>query len=194
VVPKPAIITLFNLPAHPLVVHAVVVVLPLAAFGGLLIAVSPSLRRRFGVAVLLLAAAGVGLVPLATQTGAELKSVLPPNNPLIEAHQQRGDDVLPYALAFGITVVLLVIAGRLSDREHGAAQAAITAAATAQTSTAQTSTTEGTGATAAPRTWRRIALVAAALVALSGAAVTVQVVRTGHSGSTAVWGGVGTPP
>jgi hypothetical protein len=178
VVPTPAIFTIDNLPAHPLIVHAVVVLLPLAALGGLLMAASPSLRRRFGVAVLLLAAAGVGSVPLATRTGSELKSVLPPNNPLIEAHEQLGDDVLPYALAFGITVVLLVIAGRLADRERGAAQA---------------SPADGTAATATPRTWRRIALVAAALVVISGVAVTVQVVRTGHSGSTAVWDGVGVP-
>jgi len=182
--PLAAIFTIDKLPAHPLIVHAVVVLLPLSAFGGLLMAVSPWLRRRFGVAVLLLAAAGVGAVPLATRTGAELKSVLPPNNPLIEAHEQRANDLLPFALTFGITVVLLVVAGRLADRERGAAQ----------TSTAQTSTTEGDSATAPPRTWRRIALVAAALVAFSGVAVTVQVVLVGHSGSTAVWNGVGTPP
>jgi predicted membrane protein DUF2231 len=207
--PSAAIFTIDKLPAHPLIVHAVVVLLPLSALGGLLMAVSPWLRRRFGVAVLLLAAAGVGAVPLATRTGSELKSVLPPNNPLIEAHEQRGSDLLPFALTFGITVVLLVIAGRLADRERGAAQtataqksaaqastaqASTAQASTAQTSAAQTSTTEGDIATAAPRTWRRIALVAAALVAFSGVAVTVQVVLIGHSGSTAVWNGVGTPP
>lgn len=186
-VPTPAILTIANLPAHPLVVHAVVVLLPLAALGGLLMAALPSLRRRFGVAVLLLAAAGVGSVPVATRTGSELKSVLPPNNPLIEAHEQRGEELLPYALAFGIAVVLLVIAGRLADRERSTTQAATV-------STVSTvSNSEGTGATAAPRTWRRVALVAAALVAFTAVAVTVQVVRTGHSGSTAVWDGVGTP-
>jgi hypothetical protein len=174
VVPTPAIVTIADLPAHPLVVHAVVVLLPLASLGGLLMAVSPALRRRFGVAVLLLAAAGVGAVPLATRSGAELKGALPPNNPLIEAHQRLGENVLPYALTFGITVVLLVMAGRLADRERGAAEA---------------SSADSTGA---PRTWRRIAMVAAVLVAFSGIAVTVQVVRTGHSGSTAVWNGVGT--
>lgn len=188
-VPTPAILTIFNLPVHPLVVHAVVVLLPLTALGGLLMAVSPSLRRRFGIAVLLLAAAAVGAVQLAVQTGPELKSVLPPDNPLIEAHEQRGEDVLPYALAFGITLLLLVIAGRLADRERDAAQPT-----TAQPSTAQTSTAEGDTATAPPHTWRRIALVAATLVALSGVAVTVQVVLAGHSGSTAVWNGVGTQP
>lgn len=181
-VPTPAIFTIDNLPLHPLIVHAVVVLLPLTALGGLLMAVSPSQRRRFGVAVLLLAAAGVGAVPLATHTGSELKSVLPPNNPLIQAHEQRGENVQPYAQAFGIALVLLLIAGRLADRERGAAQTA-----------AQTSTAEGDAATAPPHTWRRIALVAAVLVAFSGVAMTVQLVRAGHSGTTAVWDGVGTP-
>jgi len=174
-----ALLTIGDLPAHPLIVHGVVVLLPLAALGALLMALMPSLRRRMGVAVLLLAVAGVGAVPLATRTGEELKAALPPDNPLIEAHEQRGDELLPYALAFGIAVVLLVIAGRLADRERSAAPSSTDTGGDSQAGTA-------------PRTWRRIALVAAALVAFSAVAVTVQVVRVGHSGSTAVWQGVGT--
>ena len=208
-----AILTIGDLPAHPLIVHGVVVLLPLAALGALLMALMPSLRRRLGVAVLLLAAAGVGAVPLATRTGDELKAALPPNNPLIEAHKQRGDELLPYALAFGIAVVLLVIAGRLADRERSAAQSSSEHPSSEHPSTEHPSTEHPTNeqlsteqpstgqpstggddarASAAPRTWRRIALVAAALVAFSAVTVTVQVVRVGHSGSTAVWQGVGT--
>lgn len=198
--PTPAILLIGDLPAHPLVVHLVVVLLPLAALGGLLIALLPSMRRRFGVAVLLLAAAGVAAVPIATNTGEELKSALPPNNPLIDAHQQRGDELLPYALAFGIAVVLLVIAGRLADREHSAgAQAAHSAAHSGAHSAGHSAAQSGNPPegdeaaepASARRTWRRLALVAAALVAFSAVAVTVQVVRVGHSGSTAVWDGVG---
>ncbi|HET8642555.1 MAG TPA: hypothetical protein VFM37_11495, partial [Pseudonocardiaceae bacterium] len=183
-----AILTIGDLPAHPLIVHGAVVLLPLAALGALLMALMPSLRRRLGVAVLLLAAAGVGAVPLATRTGDELKAALPPNNPLIEAHKQRGDELLPYALAFGIAVVLLVIAGRLADRERSAAHPSTEQPSTEQPSTGQPRTGQlntgqlNTGgddarASAAPRTWRRIALVAAALVAFSAVTVTVQVVR-----------------
>lgn len=207
--PTPAILLIDDLPAHPLVVHLVVVLLPLAALGGLLMALLPSMRRRFGVAVLLLAAAGVATVPIATNTGEELKSALPPNNPLIDAHQQRGDELLPYALAFGIAVVFLVIAGKLADRERGTnSQAAQSAAHAAQSgahgaqsgahaaqSGANAADPPEGGEAAEPastrRTWRRLALVAAALVAFSAVAVTVQVVRVGHSGSVAVWDGVG---
>ena len=192
--PTPAILLIGDLPAHPLIVHGVVVLLPLAALGGLLIAAMPSMRRRFGVAVLLVAVLGVAAVPLATRTGEELESTLPPNNPLIEAHQQRGDELLPYALAFGIAVVLLVIAGRLADRERGASSQATSHASSHAASQAANPAEGGEAAepVSTPRTWRRLALVAAALVAFTAVAVTVQVVRVGHSGSAAVWQGVGT--
>jgi hypothetical protein len=174
-VPTLAIFTIDGLPAHPLVVHAVVALLPLAALGGLIISLRSSWRRRFGIVVLVFTAAGVAAVPIATRTGEELKGVLPPNNQLIAEHEQLGDSLLPYALAFGIAVVLLLIAGRLADRERDAGQAP----------------TEGGEVAAAPRVWRRVALVAAALVAFTGVVTTVQVVRVGHSGATAVWDGVG---
>lgn len=40
--------TLFGLPLHPLVVHAAVVLLPLAALGAIVIAVSERARKRYG--------------------------------------------------------------------------------------------------------------------------------------------------
>lgn len=174
------LITVDGLPAHPLVIHAVVVLLPLAAVGGLVIALRASWRRRFGLAVLALTAAAVAAVPLAMKTGEQLKAALiaqlPPGVPLnqrIERHTNLGDDLLPFALAFGVAMVLLVVAGRLADREREATS---------------------TGATQVTSTWRRMAIVAAALVAFTGVAATVQVVRIGHSGSTAVWEGTVTPP
>jgi hypothetical protein len=167
------LITVDGIPAHPLLVHAVVVLLPLAALGGLVIAARASWRRRFGVAVLALTAAGVAAVPLVQKTGEQLRDALQarlpagvPLNPAIQEHANLGDGLLPFALAFGVAVVLLVVAGRLADRERDAGEPRTT-------------------------TWRRVAIVAAALVAFSGVATTVQVVRIGHTGSTAVWQGVG---
>jgi hypothetical protein len=173
------LITVYGIPAHPLVVHAVVVLLPLATLGGLVIALRASWRRRFGLAVLLVAAAGIGAVPAAKLTGEQLQAALqaglPPGqqlDPAVQTHAALGDDLLPFALVFGVALLLLLIAGRLADRERGAAQSA---EADAQVTT----------------TWRRVAVVAAALVAFTGVAATVQVVRIGHSGSAAVWQGVG---
>jgi hypothetical protein len=174
------VITVDGLPVHPLLVHGVVVLLPLAALGGLMIAARGSWRRRYGSVVLALTAAGVALVPLAATTGRQLRNGLP-ENPLVERHAQLGNTLLPFALAFGVATLLLVIAGRLADREREAVGNGREAAA---------SGTVGEAA-AVTQMWRRTAVVAAVLVALTGAATTVQLVRIGHSGSVAVWKGVG---
>jgi hypothetical protein len=231
------VITVDGLPVHPLLVHGVVVLLPLAALGGLVIAARGAWRRRFGMLVLVLTAAGVALVPLATTTGRQLKGGLP-DNPLIDRHEQLGNTLLPYALAFGVSVLLLVIAGRLADRERtadgrvspdngglagdstaagGAAAGGTAAGGTAVGRTAVGGTAaggaavggagrggmvdddagddgsgaDGVGGAGITRTWRRTAAAAAVLVALTGTATTVQLVRVGHSGSVAVWKGVG---
>jgi hypothetical protein len=98
-----------GVPAHPLIIHAVVVLLPLAALGSLLLAIRPAWRRRFGVVVLLITAAGVGAVPLAVATGEQLQAVLPGGNPLILEHVRRALTLQPYAIAFGVLVLATVL-------------------------------------------------------------------------------------
>jgi len=191
------LIDIGGIPAHPLVVHAVVVLLPLAAISATLIALAPRWRRRYGWPVLVLTALAVATIPLAKTTGDQLRAALAGvQNPLIDEHQQLGDQMLPFGLAFGVAVLVLLVAGRLADRERAAEAAAPVhaAATTGAGSTADTSDAEpGNTAEAPPvsRTWRRIAVVAAALVVTTATASTVQVVRVGHSGSAAVWEGVG---
>ena len=58
---------------HPLVVHAVVVLLPLAALGVVALAVRPAWRGRFGVLVVVIAALATAAVPLATDSGESLE-------------------------------------------------------------------------------------------------------------------------
>lgn len=207
------LITVDGIPAHPLVVHAVLVLLPLAAVGGLVIALRAAWRRRFGYVVLALTVVAVAAVPLATTTGEELQTALAlPDNQLIQKHANLGDELLPFALAFGIAVLLLVVTGRLADRERAAALAGTSAAADTPEPAHEpepahapepadgvepADRSEPADRVDAPATagvsnlWRRTAIVAAALVAFTGVAATVQVVRIGHSGSAAVWQGVG---
>ncbi|TQM80766.1 hypothetical protein FHX81_3114 [Saccharothrix saharensis] len=165
------LVTIFGLPAHPLLVHAVVVLLPMAAAGAAAMAVVPRWRQRYAWPLLGVTLLGVGSVPLAQWAGDQLyvhfESL---GNPLIQRHRDLGNDLLPFALGFGVVVVALLVAGRLADRERAAAAED----------------------PAVPKTWRRIAVVVAVLVIAAGAAATVQTVRIGHSGSTAVWDGIGT--
>jgi uncharacterized membrane protein len=105
------VLAVAGLPLHPLVVHAVVVLLPLAALGAILLAAGPVWRRRFGVPLLLLAVAGVGAVPVATWSGEQLQAALPGPNPLILEHQARGDTLLPFAAGFLVLLAVAVLAG-----------------------------------------------------------------------------------
>jgi hypothetical protein len=160
------LVTIDGLPAHPLLVHAVVILLPLAAVCAAALAVRPRWRQRYAWPVLGLTLLGVGAVPLAQEAGEQLYAKLATlDNPLIERHAELGNDLLPFALGFGVSVVLLLVAGRLADRERVAAEES----------------------TDVPKTWRRIAIAVSVLVIAAGAASVVQTVRIGHSGSTAVY-------
>ncbi|MCP2262382.1 hypothetical protein LX15_006119 [Streptoalloteichus tenebrarius] len=172
--------TLDGIPLHPLVVHAVVVLLPLAAVGAIAAAARQAWRRRYGPAVLAVTALAVLATPIAQRTGEQLRTPLTAvaPNPLIARHEELGRQLLPVALGLGVALVLLLVAGRLADRERTADQAGRTAPA-------------DDAPVAVPRTWRRIALGAAVLVVVLAVATVVQVVRAGHSGSVAVWQGTG---
>ncbi|NUT93415.1 MAG: hypothetical protein HOY78_15475 [Saccharothrix sp.] len=164
------LVTIFGLPAHPLLVHAVVVLLPLSAVIAAALAVVPRWRQRYAWPLLGLTVLGVGAVWPAQEAGEQLEARLASlENPLIQRHAELGNDLLPFALGFFVVVVALLVAGRLADRERTAAA----------------------DDTTVPKTWRRISVVVAVLVIAAGAATTVQTVRIGHSGSTAVWTGVG---
>jgi hypothetical protein len=162
-------LTIDGLPLHPLLVHAVVVLLPLAALSSIAIALVPSWRRKYAWPVLGVTLAGVAAVPVAKQAGEDFQAALESKvgpNPAIQAHAELGDMLLPIALGFGVAVIALLVAGRLADRERSA----------------EAPTT---------KTWRVISVVVSVLVVLVAIGTVYQTVRTGHSGSTAVWSGVG---
>jgi uncharacterized membrane protein len=64
--------SLFGLPAHPLVVHAAVVLVPLAAIGTIVIAVWPTARRRIGWIVAAIGVIGFFFTFLAKESGEAL--------------------------------------------------------------------------------------------------------------------------
>ena len=62
----------FGLPLHPLVVHAVVIVVPLAAIGALLLVVLPRLRPAYGWLTVGFAVAGAASAIVARVSGQAL--------------------------------------------------------------------------------------------------------------------------
>ncbi len=100
-----------GLPVHALVVHAVVVLLPLAALGTLAITLRPPWRLRYGPLVAAAGLATVVLVPVATASGEELEGrVGDPGR-----HAALGDQLIWFAvpllvLSTGIVVLELLAA------------------------------------------------------------------------------------
>src|SRR3954463_6941040 len=68
--------TIFGIPLHPLVVHATVVVVPLAALTSVLAVAWPRFRRWFGWGSPVVAALALALDPLSTQSGDSLEHAL----------------------------------------------------------------------------------------------------------------------
>ena len=80
----------FGLPLHPLVVHAAVVLIPLASLGVLVVVVSARARERFGWLTAAFAAAAAGAAITARLSGEALAQSLGGIGPLIASHRQWG--------------------------------------------------------------------------------------------------------
>jgi uncharacterized membrane protein len=161
--------TIFGLPVHPLVVHGVVVLLPLAGLGVVAISLVPSWRRRYGVLVVLLAAAATAAVPVATRSGQELAERV--GEP--ERHADLGSMVIWYAVPMLLLVGALVWLDRRQPqpaRGYAASGAARNSGSTARTSMQS----------------RLVLLVAGLSVVAAVGAITLTVL-TGHAGSKAHW-------
>lgn len=163
----------FGIPAHPLLVHAIVVLVPLAAIGVVLCAVWPAARRRLVVATVLLALATVVLTPLVTESGEELEEQVP-RSELVHEHAESGEQALGYVLAL---LVGAVAVGAL--------------AATDRWGRVDDDGTTTLGGRPVGRSARRALGATAVAVALLASATSVYgIVRIGHSGAEATWHGV----
>ncbi len=106
----------FGLPLHPLVVHAAVVLVPLAALGALLIAVSQRARKRYGSLVVIGAFVAVGAVAGARLTGEALNGGTEAGTGVLGLHITWGLLAPWPTIALAVTSLLLVLAGRGNSR------------------------------------------------------------------------------
>ncbi|WAC53948.1 DUF2231 domain-containing protein [Gordonia sp. SL306] len=88
--------TVNGLPAHPLLVHAVVVLVPLASLMAVLAVLWPAARRRLEFLVPLAALAALIAVPLATSAGEALEARVP-HTEAVEHHTQLGEQMIYWA-------------------------------------------------------------------------------------------------
>lgn len=150
--------TVDGLPVHPLVVHAVVVLLPLAVLGTIAIAIVPRWRLRYGPLVLLAAVLSVALMPVATSSGEALEErVGEPGT-----HAELGEQLIWVTLPLVALVAALVYLARRQAR----------------------STADGPR----PSRPSGLVTGVAVLAVVAGLAAAVQVYRVGDSGARAAWG------
>ncbi len=159
--------TVLGIPVHPLVVHAVVVLAPLAALLMVLFAVWGRFRTWSGPLTPAVATLALVLSPVATQSGEALERRLP-GNEAIHEHAELGD-TLPWVLLAATVVAWLMWWFSRRDRA-GASEP---------------------GAPVASSGVSKALAVVGILVALG---LAVDVTLVGHSGATAVWQGVGSQP
>lgn len=156
-----------GIPIHPLVVHAVVVLFPLATLGTLAIAVRPRWRVTYGPLVVAAAAAATVLTPVATSSGQSLATRV--GNP--GEHAELGGQLLWFALPLLVLVAALVLVEwRVRRAATGPERA-------------------GRARSAGGRAGR-LPTVLAALAVVAAVACSVQVYRIGESGARVVWGDV----
>ena len=100
--------TISGLPAHALLVHAIVVLAPLVAILEILCGFWPAARRRLVWLVLTLALVNMVLTPVTTSAGQWLYAQLGNDSPILQTHKERGE-WMPYFSA-ALLVVALTLA------------------------------------------------------------------------------------
>lgn len=160
--------TLFGLPAHPLLVHLPVVLVPLAALVAVVFAVRPAWLDRFGW--ILVALSGVGALGaiLAAGSGEGLEEILRANGeqigPAVHDHAEMGETARTVSILFFLVVAAVVGVRYLARRRREVTS----------------------GIWPFIRSKGAAVVVAGALVVSAGAA-TVAIVKAGHQGAKITW-------
>jgi hypothetical protein len=157
-----------GLPAHVLLIHLVVVLVPVAALLLVAQAWSRPVRRWAGVGGPLLCLGALVMVPVTTNAGKWFQNHLPAalrNSPAVQRHAHLGGQLLPFVIAMFVLSVAVWVLGRR--------------------------TAEATEPVVLPPTagvvWLQVLVAVAATAVAVGALV--QTYRIGDSGAQAVWKG-----
>ncbi|WP_416062513.1 DUF2231 domain-containing protein [Rhodococcus indonesiensis] len=146
-----------GLPAHILLVHAIVVLVPLVAVGVVLSALWPAARIRLVWPIAVLATALLVLTPLTTEAGESLEDQVD-RTALLHTHTELGD-TMPFVAAALFVAVMLVVALHVSGSRRSMSAGRM----------------------------RFLTVVTVLVAILVGVGATVQVYRVGDSGAQATW-------
>ncbi|MFG1928252.1 DUF2231 domain-containing protein [Cryptosporangium sp. NPDC048952] len=174
----------FGLPAHPLVVHAAVVLVPIAVLSAFAYVLVPRLRPKIGWVLALSSLAGAGASIVAAETGDRLAKFLGGSDAINE-HGGFGLDTRNMAVLLAVVAVVLLIVerARANRREpmRGYAERDQWGMVGEQP--------RGNSSGSTVLTVVSVVLMIALLATAVGAAVSVA--RAGDTGARMVWEGVG---
>jgi hypothetical protein len=158
-----------GLPLHALIVHFAVVLVPLGAIALLATGWKADWRRRYALAIALVAAAGAVAAVVAAQSGASLAHTVRQSaadsgqRVVLGEHPEQGDNAEVAAIVFAVAAALFFALDQWGDRIR------VLGPQLAR--------------------WRPLATYVA--VAVPAAIALVTMVSAGHSGATLVWKDVG---
>lgn len=118
--------SLFGLPAHPLVVHAAVVLLPLSGIATFVCAAVPRARRHYAPVALAFALLATLAVGLAQGSGEDLEDAVDETE-LVEEHTGQGERVLPWAIGVAVAAAAVTAAPALARRRPTLSARTVTA-------------------------------------------------------------------
>jgi hypothetical protein len=169
-----------GMPAHVLLVHVVVVLIPLSALLVVLVAVWPAARQRLDILTAALAVTALASVPLTTEAGDWLEHRLP-RTPLLRIHTHLGDTMLPWAIALAVVALVILVRQRASARRARVASGGEPATVEIRDSDRHRRNNAGRDKVLSA------AIAVLAVVVAVGSVVTVY--RIGDSGARAAWTG-----
>jgi apolipoprotein N-acyltransferase len=108
--------TIAGLPAHALLVHAIVVLAPLVALLEILCALWPAARRRLVWLVLVIAAVNLLLTPITTDAGEWLYDQRTQHSPVLQEHAARGEWMIYFSAALLVVAIALAVLHWLEGR------------------------------------------------------------------------------
>jgi hypothetical protein len=108
--------TIAGLPAHALLVHAIVVLAPLTALLEIVCGFWPAARRRLVWLVLALATVTTVLTPLTTEAGEWLYDQRSRISPVLQEHAERGGWMNYFAVALLLVALALAVLHWLEGR------------------------------------------------------------------------------
>jgi hypothetical protein len=116
--------TITGIPAHALLVHAIVVLAPLTALLEILCAIWPAARRRLVWLVLAFAAVNLVLTPLTTDAGQWLLGQRRRVSAVLQTHAERGEWMIYFSVALLVVAIALVVLNWLTSRSNNPRTAA----------------------------------------------------------------------